>query len=99
MNGLRKTEIYCHDCNSYFTVELDFDLNGNHEIKCPACSHIHYRVIENGRVTGERYNTSLTIWTYSFSSYSSNYQISYDYTSTRNQSLDYGYVGTWTTVG
>lgn len=34
-------------------------INGNHEIVCPHCGHTHYRVVENGRVTGERYRSSM----------------------------------------
>jgi DNA-directed RNA polymerase subunit RPC12/RpoP len=79
MNGTRKTEIYCHECERYFTVELDLDLDGNHEIKCPNCGHTHYRVIEKGRVTGERYQSSMGMaYTYSIQSYSSTYTASSD---------------------
>jgi len=55
----QETEMYCHDCNSKFVAELDMDINGNHEIECPHCKHIHYRVVEGGRVTGERYRSSM----------------------------------------
>ena len=54
-----KTELYCHECGNDFTVELDMDLNGNHEIECPHCGHIHYRVIEDGEVTSDRYKSSM----------------------------------------
>ncbi|MDD5013836.1 MAG: hypothetical protein PHW73_01875 [Atribacterota bacterium] len=103
--GKRRTEIYCHGCERYFTVELDFDLNGNHEIKCPNCNHVHYRVIEKGRVTGERYRSSMgSAWTYSVVSYSQTYTASSDYSgySTTTSAGGYGggtggYVSTWAT--
>lgn len=57
----RNTELYCHDCGNGFVAELDMDINGNHEIKCPHCEHIHYRVVENGRVTGQRYRSSMGV--------------------------------------
>lgn len=58
MRDSRTTEIYCHDCDGYIRVALDYSLNGNHEIVCPECSHIHYRIINNGEVTGDRYRSS-----------------------------------------
>ena len=56
---IEATRLYCHECDGYFTARLDMALNGNHEIKCPNCGHIHYRVVENGKVTGERYRSSM----------------------------------------
>lgn len=55
----RETEMHCHDCGNDFVAELDMDVNGNHEIDCPHCEHTHYRVVEDGRVTGERYRSSM----------------------------------------
>ena len=55
----RETELYCHGCNNEFTAELDMDINGNHEIECPYCGHIHYRVVEDGQVTDDRYRSSM----------------------------------------
>lgn len=55
----RTTDLFCHDCGNNFTAELDMDINGNHEIECPHCGHIHYRVVEDGRVTGQRYRSSM----------------------------------------
>ncbi len=61
------TDLYCHGCGKDFIAKLDFGLNGNHEIKCPHCSHIHYRVIENGEVTGDRYRSSMqTYYSYTY---------------------------------
>ena len=56
--GLQRTEIHCHNCSKNFVAELDFDVNGNHEIVCPVCDHIHYRTIKNGLITGDRYSSS-----------------------------------------
>lgn len=51
--------MYCHECANDFTAELDMGINGNHEIECPHCGHIHYRVVEDGEVTSERYRSSM----------------------------------------
>jgi hypothetical protein len=39
-------------------MTLDMSLDGNHEIECPLCQHIHYRVVKDGVVTEERYRSS-----------------------------------------
>lgn len=53
----RMTEFYCHDCDGYIRVRLDMSLNGNHVVKCPKCGHEHCRVIKNGKVTGDRWDS------------------------------------------
>lgn len=52
-----RTELYCHECSKNFSAVLDYNLEGNHEIHCPWCGHIHYRVIKDGKVTGDRYDS------------------------------------------
>ena len=58
MEDKRVTEIYCHECDGYIRVVLDYSLNGNHEIRCPKCDHIHWRVIKDGEITSDRYKSS-----------------------------------------
>lgn len=61
---IQNTNMYCHDCGKDFTAQLDMSLNGNHVIDCPHCEHRHYRVIENGKVTGVRWSSqnNLPTW-------------------------------------
>jgi len=47
----------CHACGQLMRFELDMELNGNHVINCPECGHEHCRVIENGKVTGDRWDS------------------------------------------
>jgi len=61
MQDKRVTEIYCHQCDGYIRVSLDYSLNGNHEVRCPTCDHIHWRIILDGEVTGDRYRSSAGI--------------------------------------
>lgn len=56
-NGLHRTDVYCHDCNTTFVAQLNYSLNGNHEVECPKCGHHHFRKIVNGVVTSERYDS------------------------------------------
>jgi len=52
----RKHEFYCSSCSKYFDVKLNMSLNGNHRVHCPNCGHIHFRLIEGGKITGTRFN-------------------------------------------
>lgn len=57
MEDLVKTDLYCHECNKNFIAQLDMALDGNHIIECPYCGHEHCRVIKDGLVTGDRYDS------------------------------------------
>lgn len=59
-HGLVRTDLYCTNCSKNFIAQLDFDLDGNHEVECPYCGHIHFRVIKSGIVSDDRYNSSLS---------------------------------------
>ena len=52
----QKVEFYCMSCSKYFNINLNMSLNGNHRVHCPNCGHIHYRKIENGVITEDRFN-------------------------------------------
>lgn len=52
-----RQELYCHHCNKYVQFDLDLDLNGNHILECPVCGHEHCRVVENGKITSERWDS------------------------------------------
>lgn len=56
-SGIVRTDIYCHDCTKQFIGSLDYDVNGNHEIECPYCGHLHYRVIKDGVITSDRFSS------------------------------------------
>lgn len=53
-----RSDVYCTNCSRQFIATLDLELNGNHEITCPLCGHIHYRVVRDGVVTEDRYRSS-----------------------------------------
>lgn len=55
-SGFVRTDMSCHSCSHNFYALLDFDLNGDHEVECPWCGHIHYRKIADGFVTESRYS-------------------------------------------
>ncbi len=63
--GLCRTDMDCHSCREkglpdLFVATIDYSVNGNHEIECPRCGHIHYRLIVDGIVTSEWYSSSYT---------------------------------------
>jgi len=55
--GIVRTDMHCHDCSKQFYASIDFEIDGNHIIICPNCGHNHCRVIVNGQVTGERWDS------------------------------------------
>lgn len=56
-SGEVKTDLYCHNCSRNFVALLDYRIDGNHKIECPHCRHIHYRVIKDGVVSGDRFDS------------------------------------------
>lgn len=55
--GVIRTPLHCHDCNGDFVAAINYDLNGNHVVACPRCGHQHCRVVKDGKVTGERFDS------------------------------------------
>lgn len=56
-SGMVRTSLYCHECTKNFLARVDFDIDGNHIIECPHCGHEHCRVIEAGKITGDRWDS------------------------------------------
>lgn len=55
--GTARTDMWCHQCHKGFIAELDFSINGNHTVECPHCGHEHCRVIVDGKITGDRWDS------------------------------------------
>ena len=60
-------ELFCQECGKYVRFPIDLSLDGNHEITCPNCGHIHYRVVKKGIITEDRYNPNA--YTYHVATY------------------------------
>lgn len=60
--GVQRQDLHCTNCGRHVQFNMDFGLDGNHEITCPDCGHIHYRVVQNGRITEERWNSSMVTY-------------------------------------
>lgn len=54
-----RQELVCTNCGITVHFTMDFDMDGNHEIACPKCSHVHYRVVQGGKITEVRYRSSM----------------------------------------
>ena len=52
---IEKQELHCHHCSKYVQFELDLSLEGQHILNCPNCDHQHFRIIKDGKITGERW--------------------------------------------
>lgn len=50
-------ELHCHACNRYVRFKMDMSLDGNHVLNCPNCGHEHCRVVKNGRITEDRWDS------------------------------------------
>lgn len=91
-----ETEIYCHECNSYFRFDLDASKNGNHVVHCPRCGHEHCRVLENGRITSIRWDRR-NGQTMQYSATTAGYKASiHFYTGGSTTSATDNYPGAWT---
>jgi DNA-directed RNA polymerase subunit RPC12/RpoP len=55
---IERQELSCHNCKKYVQFNIDLSLDGEHEIICPNCGHIHYRVIKKGIITEARWSSS-----------------------------------------
>ena len=54
--GIVRTEEKCSECSKVIVAKINFDVNGNHRIICPHCGHVHFRVVKDGVMTGDRWS-------------------------------------------
>jgi hypothetical protein len=46
-------EFHCNDCNGYFTVNLNLEIEGDFLFVCPNCGHEHPRTVKKGEMVGD----------------------------------------------
>ena len=56
-DGPTRTDCNCTNCSKLFIAELDFSINGQHVVLCPHCGHEHCRVIRDGKITEDRWDS------------------------------------------
>jgi DNA-directed RNA polymerase subunit RPC12/RpoP len=66
-----KQELYCHNCGKYVQFDIDMELNGNHVLKCPNCGHEHCRVVKDGVITDDRWDSRNPTYIISKAAYTS----------------------------
>jgi hypothetical protein len=54
---LERQELHCHNCGNYVQFDMDMSMNGNHVLKCPVCGHEHCRVVKDGVITDDRWDS------------------------------------------
>lgn len=54
---VERQELHCHGCNRYVQFDLNFEFDGNHVLLCPSCGHEHCRVVKDGKITGDRWDS------------------------------------------
>ena len=52
-----RQEIFCHNCGKWVQFDIDVSLDGNHVLECPNCGHEHCRVVKDGVITGDRWDS------------------------------------------
>ena len=100
-----RQELYCHGCGNYVQFKIDMELDGNHLLNCPECGHGHCRVVEKGKITGNRW-ASRNGFTYNISNLyvtttaTSTYDLySMDSTDAMADSTDTFLYGSWMNTG
>jgi len=56
-DGVVRTDMNCTNCSKNFIAELDHSVDGNHVVECPYCGHEHCRVIIDGQITSDRWDS------------------------------------------
>jgi len=54
---IERQELYCYECGKYVQFNIDLSMEGNHVLECPNCGHEHCRVVRNGKITGDRWDS------------------------------------------
>jgi hypothetical protein len=52
-----RQELHCHECGNYVQFDMDLSVDGDYVLKCPVCGHEHCRVVKNGEITDERWDS------------------------------------------
>ena len=52
-----RSDTHCTECSKNFLSEIDVRINGDHIIICPYCGHEHCRVVEDGMITSDRWDS------------------------------------------
>jgi hypothetical protein len=53
---MEKQELYCHNCGKYVRFDVP-ETDGNLVIVCPNCKHEHCRVVKDGVITEDRWES------------------------------------------
>jgi uncharacterized protein YbaR (Trm112 family) len=57
---MERQELHCHNCGNYVQFSIDTEKDGQHILNCPNCRHHHFRVVRNGKITGDRWGQDLS---------------------------------------
>ena len=86
--AIEKQELHCHNCDKYVHFDIDPEKNGKYEIECPNCKHMHCRVINNGRITDERWDSRNGNYIKLYSTCTSTSHITFQYANATCTSTD-----------
>lgn len=52
-----RQELFCHNCNHYVQFDIDRSKNGKYVFNCPECGHEHCRIVHDGIISDERWES------------------------------------------
>ena len=55
---IERQELHCHNCQRYVQFDIDVSMNGDYKLECPNCGHEHYRVVNDGIISDERWGSA-----------------------------------------
>ena len=100
--AVEKQELHCHNCDKYVQFDIDPKENGEYEIECPNCGHMHCRVINKGRITDRRWDSRngnyKLVNNISYTTIS-NIQVSYASATCTSTNLSMFYQQSWANTG
>lgn len=71
-DSVQMQELHCHSCGKYVQFKIDLALDGNHVLNCPNCGHEHCRVVKDGVITEERWDSRNVTYPIQWATYSVN---------------------------
>jgi hypothetical protein len=95
-DSVERQELWCHNCSRYVQFSVDLELDGRHIIKCPNCDHEHYRVVNKGVISEERWGSNNNVPSF-FATYLTSSTTSITASTSTTMTNLYFYTGTTST--
>lgn len=54
-------EFQCTNCSYWNYPKMNTELDGNYEVVCGNCDHVHYRVVKGGYISEDRHHSTARV--------------------------------------